>query len=139
VAPNQLALTNVTSNFSQLVAHYNLVNREARSSAKGFSNVSWANWLAMNPSDGWMVGDPMFVDPLTGDYSLNPDSPAVDAFTPSQWQSILADLLNNSRPGGLAYDLGAYEYQPTVVPEPASCLTLAAAGMGLLLRRRRRA
>ncbi len=52
---------------------------------------------------------PGFVDPVSGDYHLRPNSPAIDSGTPIAW--LKADIEGNSRPTNYGWDIGAFEYQ----------------------------
>ncbi|MDP8320947.1 MAG: tandem-95 repeat protein [Candidatus Stygibacter australis] len=57
--------------------------------------------------------DPLFDDPLNGNFELQSDSPAIDAgsFYATNLDSI--DLVGNSRISNGRVDIGAYEYQQT--------------------------
>jgi hypothetical protein len=60
-----------------------------------------------------VTGDPQFVDPAGQDFHLLSASPAIDAgVTITQ---VTDDLDSNPRPLGSAYDIGAYEYVPTLI------------------------
>jgi hypothetical protein len=66
------------------------------------------------------------VDPLlNADFSLPPNSPAVDAGDPASG-GLTTDFLNVPRPvdgdgnGSAIRDMGAFEYQPPVIPSPGS-------------------
>jgi len=52
--------------------------------------------------------DPLFMDASSGNYSLQLSSPCIDAGAWTDAPSF--DILNNPRPQGLGYDIGAYEY-----------------------------
>ena len=54
-----------------------------------------------------LVGDPQFVNPLTGDYSLGRESPAIDAGEPETAPEV--DFFSNPRPRGSLPDIGAIE------------------------------
>jgi len=69
-----------------------------------------------------IVADPLFVDAPAGDYYLriNPIlSPCIDAgddsFVPA---AVTADLEGNPRIQNSTVDIGAYEYQPSGLPQP---------------------
>jgi hypothetical protein len=67
------------------------------------------------PNDLWQI-DPKFVDPVNGDYHLQPDSQAMDSgITISE---VSDDLDGISRPQGSGYDIGAYEFQPEDITPP---------------------
>ncbi|MBZ0294257.1 MAG: right-handed parallel beta-helix repeat-containing protein, partial [Anaerolineae bacterium] len=63
--------------------------------------------------------DPLFVDPLGGNFSLLPDSPAIDVGVTQNNLSL--DFLGQPRPQGSGLDLGAMEQsvaaQPTEPPQ----------------------
>ena len=52
--------------------------------------------------------DPLFVDPLNGDYHLRYDSPAIDAGL--TYGASLVDIDGETRPEGAAVDIGADEF-----------------------------
>jgi hypothetical protein len=56
--------------------------------------------------------DPIFVNPIIGNYHLNPDSPCRDAATPTQAVPE-DDFEGQARPQGGDYDMGADEYAMT--------------------------
>ena len=65
-----------------------------------------------------IAGDPLFVNSPSGDFSLLANSPAIDAGIDI---GLATDLDGESRPQGLDYDIGVYEYlvggpQPTITP-----------------------
>ncbi len=55
----------------------------------------------------FVEGDPLFVDPVRGDYRLSPESPAVDAGAASG--APAEDFTGTPRPRGAAVDIGAFE------------------------------
>jgi len=61
------------------------------------------NWLAHN-----IDADPQFINPVMGNYQLQPTSPLLDAG--SSENAVLFDRLGNERLPPI--DIGAYEYQP---------------------------
>ncbi len=56
--------------------------------------------------------DPMFVDPVAGDFRLDEESPARDAGDAAMDAKVPYDLDGNDRIIGPAPDLGAYEWMP---------------------------
>jgi hypothetical protein len=65
------------------------------------------------PADGVgnVTEDPLFVDPLNGDFSLQPASPCINAGNnDSLTTTNTTDLDGNPRISGVAVDVGAYEF-----------------------------
>ncbi|PPK93652.1 putative secreted protein (Por secretion system target) [Nonlabens xylanidelens] len=62
-----------------------------------------------------ITGDPLFVDPANGDYSLQSTSPSVDTGLSSLYnnQWLQYDLTGNNRIAGSSIDMGAYEFGAT--------------------------
>ncbi len=58
--------------------------------------------------------DPLFVNPMLGNYLLEKDSPCIDAGASKE--PTQSDFQGTLRPQGDGYDIGAYEYKG--VPEP---------------------
>jgi hypothetical protein len=56
-----------------------------------------------------LFGDPSFIDPLTGDYHISADSPAVDQ---GHSLDVGQDMDGDIRPVGAASDIGADEIEP---------------------------
>jgi len=87
---------------------------------------------AVGPTNasGNTSGDPMFVDPSSGDFNLKQGSPAIDAgdstlmeqaaseFYTTFGSDIRKDFNGNNRPANGAYDLGAIEYGATGGNQP---------------------
>ncbi len=71
------------------------------------------NWLGT----GVVHGDPLFVDPVDGDYHVKKGSPAIDSGTVLPWPSTL-DLDTEPRPldgdssGVAQFDMGCFEHAP---------------------------
>jgi len=61
--------------------------------------------------------NPLFVDPMIGDYHLQSNSPCIDSGT--LLEDINIDLDGNLRLYGTSYDIGCYEYDPNYrIPTP---------------------
>jgi hypothetical protein len=56
------------------------------------------------------LAEMMFVDAANGNYRLRKESPAVDTGLNLFLTGVTSDLLNNARPFGGEFDIGAYEY-----------------------------
>jgi hypothetical protein len=63
--------------------------------------------------------DKLFLDHSSYDFLYPSDSPAIDSGVPTETEH---DLLMNTRPFGLEYDIGAYEYQGCVEVTEADVL-----------------
>jgi predicted outer membrane repeat protein len=59
--------------------------------------------------------DPLFVDPVNGNYQLQSTSPAIDAGDDTAIAGTSTDLAGNPRISGVHVDMGAYEVQPGAV------------------------
>jgi hypothetical protein len=73
-----------------------------------------AGTLGYTPGPHSLKVDPLFVNPSNGDYHLQAQSLAIDSGT--SLPQVTTDLDGNSRPQGVAYDMGAYEYLGAGVP-----------------------
>ena len=80
------------------------------------NTVLWRNDITgeHSASNSWLAtdSDPLFVNPLTGDYRLSSSSPLINGgndihVTPA----MTADIAGNPRIAGSAVDIGAYELQ----------------------------
>lgn len=64
----------------------------------------------------YLTGSPLFVNPAQSDFHLQPQSPAIDAGSPTDAPPLdFADLprpVNGNQDGNAAVDLGAYEFAP---------------------------
>ena len=75
----------------------------------GNTHISLSAWQALGYDTHSIIATPaqLFVNPAIADYHLTSNSPAVDHGL--MLQQVLNDLEGNPRPGGDAYDIGAYE------------------------------
>ncbi len=80
-------------------------------------NGFWLNGIDFNVMTGTLTGthnvfaDPLFVDPITGDFHLGSGSPMIDHGTGAGAPS--SDYDGNARPAGSGVDIGADEFVPT--------------------------
>ncbi len=81
----------------------------------GNTNMSLAAWQSLGYDKHSLIATPaqLFVNPVTKDYHLNPDSPAIDKGI--ALSDVSNDLEGNPRPSGTQYDIGAYEFIPALV------------------------
>jgi len=95
------------------------------------AKISWGDGIVRNLTEfqdtynkglNCNEGDALFVDPGSDDFSLQHDSPAINAGTEHEVYQLFQDLYGLdirvdkngvSRPQGGAWDIGAYEYVPT--------------------------
>ncbi len=114
------------------ISHCTLANNIGASGFSGTAtlatnNIAWGNTsggfadtptsYSCNIDDGTRAGlniDPQFVAPGAGaDYHLRSTSPAIDACV----AGAAVDMENRTRPAGIQYDMGAYEYYiPVYLP-----------------------
>jgi hypothetical protein len=99
-------------------------------------NIYTALAWSQIPRYGWSLAEgetiendltKIFVNPTSGDYRLKMGSPAINTGTNT---GVTADILGISRPQGIAWDIGAYEY--VSVPPPDT--TPPAAPTGVTVR-----
>lgn len=64
--------------------------------------------------------NPLFTDVSIDDYTLLVSSPMIDAGEDLSSDSVITDIVGNSRPQGVSYDIGAYEYTEEVAEETPS-------------------
>ena len=76
----------------------------------GNSLVSLTKWQALGFELHSVIATPaqLFVDPANNNYALKAGSPAIDAGV--ALPQVPTDILGVTRPQGLAYDIGAYEF-----------------------------
>jgi hypothetical protein len=72
-------------------------------------NNTGGNYYDVSPGVHDIGVDPLLVDPANGDFHLAPDSPCIDAGDPVNYPPT--DFEGDSRPQGLAPDIGADEYR----------------------------
>ena len=78
------------------------------------STVTYSDILGGCPGTGNIDEDPLFVDACSHDYSLNEESPCIDAGKHTNspaYGGVVDDIENLSRPQGHVYDMGAYEFE----------------------------
>ena len=54
--------------------------------------------------------DPLFTNPVNGDFTLQPSSLAIDSGSSSVSLIVDSDFVGTSRPQNVSYDIGAFEY-----------------------------
>ena len=97
------------------VSDYNiLVNR--LSDDDGNSNMTLSQWQSVGYDLHSMIADPedqIFVNHSTGNFHLLQNAQAVNAGTNLVLPTVFEDLDNISRPQGIGFDIGCYEYTGT--------------------------
>jgi len=87
---------------TQIISKYNLWHRLHGNTVERF------------PGKGDRRGDPRWVNPAVGDFSLRDGSPAIDSGIRGQGVAARYDIVGVERPAGKSYDRGAYEFLPTL-------------------------
>jgi len=93
---------------------------------QGTASINWngpiktlSEMKSLGQCEGGLEGDPKFVNPSSGDFSLEPNSPAIDngvessaygSFQAEYSLSIKKDFLGITRPQGEGWDIGAFEF-----------------------------
>jgi hypothetical protein len=72
-----------------------------------FGNTTNYSATDQTGTNGNISADPMFVDAPTGNYRLQPGSPAINAGSPTDAPTV--DFDGTARPQGPAVDIGAFE------------------------------
>jgi hypothetical protein len=85
----------------------NVANVEQQGGTK-----TWAGWQALGYDAHGVNADPGFVDAGAYNYALGAQSAAVDHG--ATLSGIMTDYAGTSRPQGAGYDIGAYEFIPTL-------------------------
>ena len=105
ISVDAASLTGFTSDYNILV------NR--LSDDDGNSNMTFAQWQALGYDLNSMIADPenqIFIDHTNGNFHLLQNAQAVDAGTNLVMPTVFEDLDNVSRPKGIGFDIGCYEY-----------------------------
>ena len=89
---------------------HNLFAREPAFIRPDQSTLNFAQWRAAGKDTGSVVADPLFADVAAGNLSLQPGSPAIDAFAATDLLAAPdSDAAGVLRPQGAGDDLGAFE------------------------------
>jgi parallel beta-helix repeat protein len=93
---------------------YNVV-MDRFSTDDGDTRLTLAQWQALGYDLHSIIAMPiqLFVNASAADYHLTPGSPAIDKGI--SLDDVPTDLEGKPRPSGIAYDIGAYEFQPALV------------------------
>jgi len=86
--------------------NYNLFNANATFND---NNYTFALWQAQGIDANSLAADPLFVNSAGADFSLQSNSPAVNAAPVGAGNFPATDFTGAGRPSGIAPDIGAYE------------------------------
>jgi parallel beta-helix repeat protein/predicted outer membrane repeat protein len=86
-------------------------------SGNGSALVTYCDVRGGYTDTGDISDSPSFVDPAAGNYRLRPDSPCIDKGTGSN--APATDIDGSPRPRGTENDIGAYEYDGSLLHEPS--------------------
>jgi hypothetical protein len=102
------------TNYNCIVYDNRLVSGTSPNNYEG-GVFSYCDTTPLPSGVGNITNDPAFVNPATGDFLLQSDSPCINSGN-NAYVSITTDLDGNPRVVGGTVDIGAYEYQtPTSV------------------------
>ena len=111
--PGKGAITIDQSSLPGFKSDYNIVasafNTDGTSSSTILSLSQWQSQTGQDTHSIVATASQLFVNPLANNYHLKSGSPAVDSGT-SQGAPPAIDLDGLSRPFGIAFDIGAYEW-----------------------------
>lgn len=79
----------------------------------GMTNIKYSCTMPLPSGSGNLTNDPMFVNPATGDFHLQSNSPCINSGRNS-YAPMGPDLDGNPRIAGRTVDMGAYEFQSPV-------------------------
>jgi parallel beta-helix repeat protein len=102
-----------SSTLPGFASDYNVV-MDRFSSDDGDTRISLVEWQQLGYDLHSIIATPpeLFMDAVAGDYHLKQGSPAIDQGTPLA--EVTQDLQGNPRPAGSAFDIGAYEFTPSL-------------------------
>lgn len=101
---------------TNLSSDYNILNDKMSNVGDG-STIPLSNWQALGLDTNSQLADAnseIFNDAGLNDYHLKTDSQAIDTGTNLVNAIVNDDLENTSRPLGVSYDIGAYEYDTSL-------------------------
>ena len=106
-------IVSMPTDATNIVIRNNIVsqNNMAQISVAGSSNTVQNNLIDGPGSiigSGYVIGNPRFVNPSSGDFHIQSISPAIDKGTSTGAPST--DFDGTPRPHGAGYDIGAFEY-----------------------------
>ncbi|MEM7104934.1 MAG: NosD domain-containing protein [Bacteroidota bacterium] len=96
---------------AQFTCDFNILNDKMSASGDG-STINLNAWQALGFDNNSLLADPLtsiFVDPPFNDLQLATGSQAIDSGTDLVSDIVTDDLIGNTRPAGMNYDIGAYE------------------------------
>lgn len=100
---------------SGLKSNFNILNDKMSNTGDG-STIGLEEWQALGLDlNSLLADDPnvIFEDPSNDNYRLKTGSQGIDSGTDLVSSIVTVDIENGLRPAGLAYDIGAYEYDAT--------------------------
>jgi len=98
-----------TPDIQNIIMDHNLID--------GYRNFTQNNYYTIKGSNH-IEANPQFIDVSKADFHLHSTSFAIDKG--SSTNAPATDYDGNTRPKGNGYDIGAYEYGPTLIPTPIS-------------------
>jgi len=111
---------------SQFTSDYNLLNDKMSANGDG-STITLSAWQNLGFDNHSLLADALtsiFVNSGANDYQLITNSQAIDIGTNLVNSVVSTDLNGDSRPSGLGYDIGAYEFNSTLSVDDISFIKL---------------
>ncbi|WP_042500528.1 T9SS type A sorting domain-containing protein [Algibacter lectus] len=104
------------NNTAMFTSDNNILNDKMSNKGDG-STISLAAWQALGLDTNSLLASSMnsiFADPTLKDFNLATDSQAIDTGTNLVSTIVTYDINENTRPKGINYDIGAYEFDSTL-------------------------
>ena len=102
----------------EITSNYNLLPNQGQVAETSNGRFLFSEWQSLGYDTQSVTGtiSQTFQNPGDGNYQLKTGSPAIDTGTTTH--SCTPDILGNTRPSGMAPDMGAYEFETVIYISP---------------------